>query len=220
MKSKLSLLIVGNLALAALPAGAVAVIVSSSNLAGCDTLNVPTKVDELGDPVGSGANPPFPAGEQISHSVVNTIEATVCSDMPSDPFMVDSRVTITNLQTISFSQVWFVVNQGGTFSNFDGLINGSEAMLIDMFGLNQSLISESMTTNGIFEPGESWIFHIQDYVPGSFTLQADSFYSPGMVGTNDLDRFTSIVALPVVVPEPSGLALTLLGGLACLRRRR
>ena len=219
MKSKLLLLIVGNLTLAALPAAAVGVIVSSSNLAGCDNLSVPTNVDELGDPTGFGANPPFPAGEQISHSFVITIEATVCSDMPSDPFMVDPRVTITNLQTISFSQVWFVADQGGTFSNFDGLINGSEAMLIDMFGLNQPLVFESITTNGIFEPGESWVFHVQDYVPGSSGLPADSFYTPGMVGASDFDRFTSIVALPIV-PEPSGLALTLLGGLACLRRRR
>lgn len=42
-----------------------------------------------------GHNPPFPAGEQISHSFVATIEAAVCSDRPSDPFMVDPRVTLT-----------------------------------------------------------------------------------------------------------------------------
>ena len=141
----------------------------------------------------------------------------MCSDMPSDPFKVDSRITITNLQTISFTDVWYVADWLGTFSNNDGLINGTDAMHLDMFGLNQPLISESMTTNGIFEPGESWVLHVQDYVPGSAGLPADSFYSPGVVGAANFDRFTSIIA---VVPEPSALGLTLLGGLACLRRRR
>ncbi|MCX6865492.1 MAG: PEP-CTERM sorting domain-containing protein [Verrucomicrobia bacterium] len=215
--TKLLSLISAGLAIASLPAGAVTVTVFSSDTPGCDVLIVPTIVDELGDPVSGAGTPPFPPGEQILHSVVNTIELTVCLSMPSNPAMVDAQITITNLQAFSFSQVWFVMDTGGSFSNSDGLVNGTQAMLIDTAGVNKPLLFESGPANGIFDPGESWVFHVQDYVPGTSGLPADSFYSPGMVGAANIDRFTSIIA---VVPEPSGLVLSLLGGLAFLRRRR
>lgn len=206
----ISLITIG-LVLAAIPADAVVVTVNSSDTPGCDVLIVPTVVDELGDPVL------FPSGEQIAHSVINTIELTVCTNMTSDPLLPDSQIMITNLQAFAFTQVWFVMDFGGTFSNSDGLVNGSNAMLIDAFGSNQPLLSESGVVNGIFDPGETWIFHVQDYQPGNFGQPADSFFSPGAVGAANSDHFTSIIA---TIPEPSGFGLSLLGGLALLRRHR
>jgi hypothetical protein len=91
-------------------------------------------------------------------------------------------------------------------------------MLIDSVGNNQPLVFESGTANGIFEPGESWTFHVQDYVPATNGLAADSFFSPGVVGAVNSDAFTSIVAIPI--PEPSTWALSMLGILALMRRRR
>ncbi len=213
MKIKLNLLslITTGLVLAALPGHAVIVTVNSSDTPGCDVLIVPTIVDELGDPFV------FPTGEQIAHLVINTLEQSVCVGMPSDPSLPDSQIMITNLQAFAFTQVWFVMDFGGTFSNSDGLVNGSSAMLIDAFGSNQPLLSESGVVNGIFDPGETWLFHVQDYQPGNVGQPADSFFSPGAVGAANLDHFTSIIA---TIPEPSGSSLFLLGGLALLRIRR
>lgn len=210
-------MVIGGLVVASLPAGAVGVIVGSSDTPGCDVLSVPTNVDELGDPTVGAGTPPFPPGEQITHSVVNTIELTVCTNMTSNPLMVDAQITITNLQAFAFYQVWFVMDTGGTFSNADGLVNGTDAMLIDTAGFNQPLLFESGVANGIFDAGETWVFHVQDYVPFTGTLNADDFFSPGQVGAANTDRFTSIIA---IIPEPSVLSLALFGGLAFFRRCR
>jgi hypothetical protein len=69
-----------------------------------------------------------------------------------------------------------------------------------------------LTADGIFEAGESWQFVLEDYVKGP---AADAFTTPGVVG--GADQRPSIIA---TIPEPSGLILGLLGGLAFVRRRR
>jgi len=81
--------------------------------------------------------------------------------------MVNQLVTITNMGTVALPGLYYVAPGGstpGTFSNFDGYVNGAMAMRIDNVGVNKPLVSESMTADGIFQPGETWQFIVQDYV--------------------------------------------------------
>jgi MYXO-CTERM domain-containing protein len=83
-------------------------------------------------------------------------------------------------------------------------------MRIDRIGDNQPLYFESMDQDGIFQAGETWQFIVQDCVTPPNPC---FFYTPDEVGDGD--------PLPsIIVPEPAGLALSLLGGLLVLRRRR
>jgi hypothetical protein len=212
MKRNLISSLFSGLVLAASPAGAAVVNITAVDLPGCDVLTISSIpwADELGDPIGG-----FPVGERISHSV-STVEITVCFDpagMGNNPAINDRLITITNLEAFSFADVYYVINGGfapGTFGNFDGLVNGAQAMKIDSVGFNRPLISESGNADGIFQPGETWRFVVQDYQSGP---SAEAFYTPGLVGAGD--------PLPsIIVPEPSAAALGLLGGLMLLRRRR
>jgi len=79
----------------------------------CDTLVVPPIVDEL------GIAPPFPAGEVIATSDVPT---NIVACPPTDnPLILNSNVTIVNLNPFPFTEVWYVADSPETFfSNFDG----------------------------------------------------------------------------------------------------
>ena len=44
------------------------------------------------------------------------------------------------------------------------MIGAGEAFRIDTVGVNTPLVSESITSDGIFEPGEIWSFIIDDYL--------------------------------------------------------
>ncbi|MCX6877150.1 MAG: hypothetical protein NTW21_25575 [Verrucomicrobia bacterium] len=189
------------------PAGATIVSISVSGPTGCDLLLIPSApvADEL------GFSNTFPGGERISfRSEDTTLSACSTTD---NPLIMNKLVSVTNLQTITISDLYYVVNGGpspGTFSNFDGFVNGSMTMKIDAIGDNKPLWSESIATDGYFQPGETWQFIVQDYVS---TVPVDAFYSPQTVGGTD--------TLPsLIVPEPTGAALGLLGGLLLLRRRR
>ena len=186
---------------------AAGVSITVSGPTGCDPLVVTSApyADEL------GFTYTFPAGEQIAFSSVDTtLSACPSTD---NPLIINKLVTITNLSPYDFADIYYVANGGGTpgtFSNYDGYINGVMAMKVDSVGNNMSLISESKTANGIFESGEVWQFIVQDYVS---PVAVDAFYSPSTVGGSD--------TLPsIIVPEPSSIALSLLGGLMLVRRRR
>jgi hypothetical protein len=205
MKAKNLLISLVPLVFCLMPASAVIVSVGHSDLPGCDVLLVPNIVDELGDAAS------FPAGERILH-FNSSVSLHVCDDIVNNPSIPDALVTITNLETIAFTEVWYVIDQTGSFANVDGTVNGASAMRIDTVGVNRPLILESLTADGIFEAGESWQFVLEDYVNGP---AADAFTTPGVVGI--ADQRPSIIA---TIPEPSGLILGLLGGLAFVRRRR
>jgi MYXO-CTERM domain-containing protein len=206
MKANNLLISLVPLVVSLMPASAVIVSVGHGDLPGCDILLVPNIVDELGDAV------PFPVGEKILH-FSSSVNLHVCDDIVNNPSVPDALVTIINLETIDFTEVWYVINQTGRFANADGTVNGSLAMRIDSVGVNRPLILESMTADGIFEAGEAWQFVLEDYVN---VPAADAFTTPGVVGGADLRP--SIIG--TVIPEPSGMVLGLLGGLAFLRRRR
>ena len=207
MKSNLLCSVFSVLVWAVLPANAAFVSITVSGPTGCDPLSIfsaPT-ADELGSTFI------FPVGEQILFSSSDTtLQACGSTD---NPLLPNKLVSIKNLQSFAMPSVFYVASGGstpGTFSNFDGYVNGVQAMKIDRLGLNSSLWSESGTSDGIFEPGETWQFIVQDYVS---PYAVDAFYSPGMVGGAD--------TLPsIIIPEPTSVALGLLGGLLLLRRRR
>jgi hypothetical protein len=92
------------------------------------------------------------------------------------------------------------------------------AFEIDAVGANTPLVSEvGGSIAGVFEPGETWTFIIQDYT-NTFGLSAALISSIGLPSAG-LASSGSIVAVPV--PEPTPAALVGLGvlGLALARRR-
>jgi hypothetical protein len=198
----------------ALPASAVPTAVVSSDTPPCDVLAIPTSfLDELGNPSGG-----FPIGEQIS-SATATSTTTACSTLTTDNTLVaNARVSITNLNGIAFSDVWYVADQDTTLTNADGLVApGVSAFKIDTAGSNTPLVFESILADGIFAPGETWDFIIQDYA-NIFSLSAAELDTIGVPEAGTLSS-GSIIAVPV--PEPTTAALLGLGvfGLALARRR-
>ncbi len=191
----------------ALSANAVPTSVVSVDTATCDTLSVPGTVDELG-PASV-----FPAGEQIGAVIQPNTPLAQCA-ATNVPARTSSTVMITNLQAFSFVEVWYVANPGTTLTNIDGTVNGASAFKIDAVGLNTPLVSESITTNGIFEPGEAWVFRIQDF--GNLLNTANQF---GEIGVPDLTSLNASGNIIASVPEPGTAALLGLG-LAVLAIRR
>ncbi|MEE8491344.1 MAG: PEP-CTERM sorting domain-containing protein [Acidimicrobiia bacterium] len=176
-------------------------------------------VEELGFGVGV---PPesFPPDEFISASSSLTMTATCGVD---DENTANYELTITNFTAVSFIDVWYMADSQTTISNFDGLVSGGQAFKIDSIGLNAPLIAESITSNGIFEPNESWTLVIQDFSAGTGG-PPHQFTSVGQIGSgspgNSADDSTgSIIAM---VPEHSTALLVGLGlvGLTAVRRRR
>lgn len=198
----------------AVPVSATVVAVTVVDLPGCDDL-FPGSPVALAQELGDGEDAGFPVGFQLGDlaRVTTTLRASLTA---ADTAIPNRMVTMTNLQAQDYYDVYYVTNgvSGGTaagiFSNYDGTINGARAMRIDRIGDNQPLYFESMDQDGIFQAGETWRFILQDCVTPPNPC---FFYTPDEVGDGD--------PLPsIIVPEPAGLALSLLGGLLVLRRRR
>ena len=207
--------LVGAALLIAVPAIANPVFVVSADTPTCDVLAIPGSpvvLEELGDPAGG-----FPAGEQIG---VATAPSTYspCSSVPDNALLPNALVSITNLNATAFSAVWYIADYDTTLTNEDGKVLGAvSAFRIDAVGVNTPLVAESGAADGIFSPGETWDFVIQDYF-NSFGLPASAINSVGLPSAG-LGSSGSIVALPV--PEPTTASLIGLGllGMALARRR-
>lgn len=198
-------------ALIASPALASPTPITHQDLSDCDTLGpLPSIMDEL----GTGA---FPADELISAQFTTT-SFDACP-LNSDALIPNVLLIITNLTNISFTDLHYVADQGTTYSNFDGIINGEHAVVIDNVGLNRPLLAEVGGSQPlVFEPGETWEIVLDDWLYtgslgaahlGSIGVPSSLFSGPSS---------GSIVAIPV--PEPASLALLSLGALACVRRER
>jgi len=200
-------------------AHAVPLTVDHVDVPSCDPLLMPQLVDEIGLP------PVFPAGEVLS-SVDKGPGPAVC--IPSnDTAALDSIVSITNLNPWSFTEVWYVADAETSISNFDGFVMAPggtflEAFKIDTVGINTPLIFESFLGDGIWSPGETWHFVVQDYfnLAGLLPSALDSI---GIGSPLPLSS-GSIIAIPEngVVPIPAAAWLFggALAGLGVLRRRR
>jgi hypothetical protein len=180
-----------------------------ADLPECDPLFGPQLSDELGLP------PVFPPDESLAATATLT-QQSAC--LPDNPEIPNALVVMTNttVPPRAFPFVWYVRDRETTLTNFDGTVNGELAFRIDAVGLNRPLVFESLAVDGIFAPGETWHFIIQDY-GNSLGLPPFLFDSIGVPSTLSPPSSGSII---VFVPEPA--ALTCCVALPALlgRRRR
>jgi hypothetical protein len=173
-------------------------------------LSAPLNVEEL------GLGPTFPAGSQITTNGVSST-TTACGGGLDSALITNIRLSITNLNSVSYSAVYYVANAGTVISNVDGTINGLSAFRIDATGTNTPLVSESIASDGIFAPGEVWQFILQDYT--NALLTAGSISEIGIPDTT-VPPVSSGNIIAVPVPEPNTAALVALGLVALGARRR
>jgi hypothetical protein len=109
-----------------------------------------------------GLRPPFNFDARIAAPVPTTTATSSCA--AEDQGGVDNiLLSITNRSGQDFIELYYVANPETTITNFDGLINGNAAFKIDDVGSNTPLVSESITSDNIFEAGETWEIILQDY---------------------------------------------------------
>ena len=193
-----------------------------------DPLLVPPVVHELGTAPGFINFP-----DELIQAYDTPTDITVCFDptTPDDPAIMNTLVVMTNMTRVSWAEVWYVAEPDETLhSNFDGWVGGMagaaqgtafriDCRISDPMGIHHPLIAETMTVDGIFEPGETWEFVIQDYrnllqKPASLL---GSLGVPSMPSAPDQSS-GSIIAIPV--PEPATICMLSLGALALIRKRK
>ncbi|MBC8108641.1 MAG: PEP-CTERM sorting domain-containing protein [Anaerolineae bacterium] len=200
----------------------------------CDPLVVPTLVDELGNPP---AFTPFPDELITSTSTFTSVSACPPMDAAGMP---NALVVMTNMTVRAFRDLWYVGDFGPTpgggpppftpltlMSNSDGIIHTPAFMTdngltfkIDTVGVNTPLVFESGAPDGIFSPGETWHFIIQDYV-NLLGIPAGAMGSIGVAGGSAAGPASSGSIIAIEVPEPgsAGALGALIATLAARRRR-
>lgn len=165
----------------------------------------------------------FPPDEAID-SFAQPTQLIACP-MTDDPTVPNALVTMLNLTTKHWTDLFYVADPETTFSNIDGdafsvLAPGvtTPAMRIDFLGGNKPLVFESMTPDGIFEPGETWQFIVQDY-GNAFGISPAAFASLDFAGASGGDSL-SAASIVQLVPAPGSAGLLCAAGLLGLRRRR
>ena len=167
--------------------------------------------DELGN------QPPFPSNEWITSAYLDDVQYMPCPANYEPDDGPNVLVSITNMTNRQFFDLHYVADPETVLTNDDGWINGELAFRIDNVGVNQPLISESMTPNLVFEPGETWEFVIQNYL-NACGLSPALFGSVGVPSGGDLASSGSIIA----IPAPGAVLLGSIGVclVGWLRRRR
>ena len=207
---------------------AVPTLVVHADVPNCDPLFVPHEVHELGI---APAFTPFPTELISAADTFTDLSACPASD---DPLAPNALVVITNMTPIAWKDLWYVADipldgaAGTIISNFDGFVDAAgpafdpgEAFKIDAVGVNVPLVFESIAFDGIFAPGETWHFIIDDYF--NFAgLPASLLDSIGVASASAGGPPSSGSIIAVPVPEPAGVVVGFLGlfGLVAFGWRR
>lgn len=171
-----------------------------------------------------GTGPLFPQNELI----IASVSPTMYSPSPlTDNGTPSALIRMTNLTGQSWTNLYYVADPETSFTNVDGVaasvLNAAvftPAFRIDAVGLNTPLVSESIFSDGIFQPFEVWEFVIQNYT-NAFGLSAADFGSLDFAGGSMGDSHSSgsIIAM-TPVPTPGAMALFGMCGVCVIRRRR
>lgn len=193
----------------------------------CDPIFVPDNVHELGIAPTFSIFP-----DELIEAESTTTEQVAC--LLDNPNVPNALVVMTNLTPTSWRDVWYVADvfnlpsrSGTLISNFDGFVHDADALFpfgeafkIDAIGVNRPLVFESIASNGIFEPGETWHFIIDDYF-NFVGLAASLFNSVGVGSVSIGGPPSSGSIIAVAIPEPSTFILSLIGLTAIgISRRR
>lgn len=188
----------------------------------CDFFGPLIAVEEL------GTGPAFPPDELIT-AVSTFTQKTACIGEPDDPGIPNAIVVMTNLTGRFWTDLFYVGDVQTSFTNVDGLATSDEvpppgafvtlAFRIDSVGVNTPLIFESIAADGIFAPGETWHFIIQDYV-NTLGLPASALSSPDFAGGSFGDPTSSGSIVQFIVPTPGSATLAAIALGAMVRRRR
>jgi hypothetical protein len=192
----------------------------------CDVVPNQSPTHELGDLAT------FPLNEAIRMTPQH-VNFTVC--VPDDGLANDYVVDMVNLSGQTWKNLFFVCDHNVTVGNADGSVQdltGAPGILTDAFkidgtvtpGVNINLLSESITADEIFQPGEIWRFAVSNYmaVDSTGAFQQPLAITPGIfAGSTNFPQTAgncSILASPV--PEPTTISLVAIGASALLLRRR
>ena len=183
----------------------------------CDNHGPQIAVEEFGDPTV------FRPDEAIDHiSTFINEPACIATDNPQLP---NSLVEIVNLTDRFLEDLYYVGDPDTVFTNVDGIADAGVipdlhglAFRIDFVGSNRPLIFESMTPDGVFEPGEIWHFIVQDYFHPA-GLAPDAFFSIGMADASFTPVDISSASIVRMVPAPASASVLLLA-IAGFRRKR
>lgn len=167
--------------------------------------------DELGsvDQFGSFS---FPEEERIEATLIGPTTESTCS-FNDDPNTPNLLLDIVNLNSVSFSDVWYIPDETTFVSNSDFFVVPTDgpggtllpSIRIDTVGSNQPLISESLNSDGIFEPGETWRFILQDYDDDLAADIPERLAFPGLhSGPSTIVSTGSIIGVPIDAVQPVG----------------
>jgi len=167
-----SILILGSLGLSQQSFAEFATIIPSNADLHCDDLFAPTEVDEIGQGLLTGAaiDFPFPDFEELTSGGPFPVSPSCISEKLGG---VDFGISITNevVPPAAFPFVWYIADVDTTITNYDGFADSGMNFMffIDSSdspggcGINCPLVFESMTSDGIWEPGETWDIVLQDF---------------------------------------------------------
>lgn len=170
-----------------------------------------------------GCQQVFPYCQQIDCVGYEVTTLTACTEAPyDDPQTPNMLVEIKNLCPVTRCELYYVSDPETDLSNWDewvdqaGGVTPQKAFKIDHLDINQPLVFESMNWDNCFEPGETWKFIIQDYTN---TLGGPP-HALDSIGVGSMSGGWPPSTGSIITPEPAGLVLMVLGGLALVRRRK
>jgi len=173
----------------------------------CDFLPATSLGHELGIGLFTIFGPPgpFPIDEEIDSIAFNS--SPICVPDDGDPFN-DWEVSITNLSPHTYVELHFVADDAIPVGNFDGfeLTSGppTHAFRIDDVGVNPTLLFEDIAIDGMFVPGETWTFVVDNFGGPGFPFPP-IFDSVGFgFGSPTFPSPSTASILAIMVPNGNG----------------